>query len=220
MNHFEQIQQVKQHYGINFQEPKDTKGYLSTFVVSFTYGHIICCISNGFPYTPPSFFIRPIHVGQYVNEKGEIRVDLIHSWSYKSNILKVMIEVDSLLKIIYTKESNPIINPPIDSEHKKKVSDNKVNSPQKNPSSLNIIHDHEIQLNPLSIQINQNEFKELLSEENIKASLERELHNKSIEELILIYNNQDEFVNKLTDNIKKENITMISDVMKMQGKIT
>lgn len=256
---------------------KDLRDYFKDSIVSTNYSknkykdsfkidvkingnsfNMFVLIPYNFPYEKPSIFIHPLINCCLVNKEGEININDINAWNYKSNIVQTILNCLSALDLNY---SNNAISTnytnytniksynqeklPSNYNHSSNYSNNynntniikhDLNNSNDNNTDFNNYSNNNIfQLNNkpnTSNSINSNKFNdiknnvnneeiskmqllinELSNEENLKATLNTELSTKSIEELILIYYNQDEYINKLTSNLKKENTEIVESII-------
>lgn len=221
MNVNNQIKELKEYFKADiesFNYKKDI--YLESLKLKINNQFLLfILLPPKFAYEAPILFITPIIKHSNINDKGEINLKSIVDWSYKLNLLQTILKVIETFKYEMSINLNNQVNnvSPV-------KSNNNVNEAYNIMPSEVINHNSNFNENYNKSEINIKNieydpfYKEFLSEDNIKANLEQELKNKSLDQLILIYNNQDEFLEKLAYSSKLENITLIEEVSKLQNE--
>ena len=229
MNVNNQLKELRDYFKADI-EPFNYKKecYIESYKLKINNVYLLLIlIPHDVLYKGPKFYITPMIKNVYINQDGEVNLKSISEWTYKSNILQTVLRVIEVLK---NDMSNNVIyqEGQINKESPVKSNNNNLNEVPKNNIYNNIsteVINHQSNLVENNINLSEINFnnierdpfyKELLSEDNIKANLEQELKNKSLDQLILIYNNQDEFLEKLAYGSKVENISLIQEVSKLQ----
>lgn len=120
---------------------------------------------------------------------------------------------------IKSHEPNRPLNPTLVDRHVNRIKEEKKNEQEPINSKLFINPHQQVQDSKMSkLKESLNNKEELLSEENIKGNLKLQLSGKSIEELLLISYNPEEYVNTLTENLRRENLESLKEVERIKGK--
>ena len=298
MSSYKDIEELKQYFKnalvtTNFKKDVYKESFKVDIKLKGNDCFLFVLIAKNFPYDRPVVHIHPPFESSLIGKEGEVKLNEISIWNYKSNLLQTILNTISALDINYTSpqkvnKNNDIYNYESPDKNKKNFSNfndnnnpynfNKLNNNFSNVNNYNVNnvssnnsnynHGNSFSYSKNNDNSNNNNNNsnssssnnimnssnlnkranfsnsfhsalsndkrkvsnnediikmqlvntELSKEENLKATLDAELRNKSVEELLLVYFNQEEFVNKLTFNLKKENIELIDQINNLKSK--